>query len=431
MMETFSYRFHRRLHRNRDGAFARLGADATGARRYFCSRPSDDHVCTARAPCAACLALLDAQTEGGRRPTALQDDYLFRTGLLGQQYLTHTFARINLQRVNRTNTPDMQDRVLRRSLYHHVREARALNPSVTGKDVGTPSVLPSTVTGSKRQMNELFMDAMALMAAKGAPSLFLTMTMNPKDADLLSSILHTTPHQKVHHSADLVARIFAELVEDLKEMVGTRHVFGECTGYTYSIEFHSEAAPAAHPHAHIILKHPPKTGVEFDAYCEAEIPAAFSDEVRELRKLVLENNIHTCDAERCLDKNGRCKKHFPFDFCSYTHMYDDSARPIIRRRSPEEGGEQEKVIRQGVSCVFTNRDVVSFNRGATRRYRNHCNVMPTTGWRSIKYVFKYVYKGPDRAMATLRLSKQQQVDHQYRMADEVQQYLEGYFYMHC
>ena len=424
MQRAFCYRFHRRLHCNSDGHFARLNNDVDNKKRYFCYHVSNNQLCTVNFPCASCVQLLDDQTIDGRQPLPLQDDYLFRAQTLYQQYITHSFARTNLNSMNMIRTESMQ-RQFRRDDYQHVKKAVESRSTcdVTGKDLGKPSVLPSSVTGSQRSMHELFMDAMALMNRKGSPSLFLTMTMHPKDEKLLLSILNTTPGEKAHNAPDLVSRIFNELVKDLIEMVGVRHVFGECTGWTYSIEFQKRRLP--HIHMLIILKNPPKMSPDFDRYVSAEIPPEFNTE---LRKIVATNNLHTCSLQ-CRDKNGMCKKHFPQKYTSFTHVPEESSRPIVRRRATtEKDGFSITTMRDNKKVEYTNADVVSYNAKSSMRYRCHLNIMPTTGWRSIKYIFKYVYKGPDRALATMQLTPEQLNRHNYRKADEVLQYLEGFFY---
>jgi len=45
---------------------------------------------------------------------------------------------------------------------------------------GLPVILPSSFSGSPRAMQQLYQDAMAIVAKYGKPDLFVTYTCNPK-----------------------------------------------------------------------------------------------------------------------------------------------------------------------------------------------------------------------------------------------------------
>ena len=92
----------------------------------------------------------------------------------------------------------------------------------------------------------------------------------------------------------------------------------------------------------------------------------------QLRKIVAKNSLHTCNPQ-CLNKNGMWKKHFPQKYTSFTHVPEESSRPIVRRRATtEKDGFSITTMRDNKQVEYTNADV---------------------GWHSIKYIFKYVYKG--------------------------------------
>jgi hypothetical protein len=81
--------------------------------------------------------------------------------------------------------------------------------------------------------------------------------------------------------------------------------------------------------------------------------------------------------------------------------------------------------------------VVAYNRWLCRKYKCHINVEVCNSVKSIKYVYKYVYKGPDRA--ELRLERVEVVDAPHPPpaagarpfhpravdSDEIKEYLEG------
>ena len=62
-------------------------------------------------------------------------------------------------------------------LYHGVQDAIQAGDL---SNVGTPVILPATVTGSKRYMHKPLQDALTLTSKFHKPDLFITMTGNPK-----------------------------------------------------------------------------------------------------------------------------------------------------------------------------------------------------------------------------------------------------------
>ena len=55
--------------------------------------------------------------------------------------------------------------------------------------------------------------------------------------------------------------------------------------------------------------------------------------------------------------------------------------------------------------VVTNRAIVPYNAGLLLEFECHLNVEVCSTVKSVQYLYKYVYKGPDRAMVKLRKEK--------------------------
>lgn len=153
------------------------------------------------------------------------------------------------------------------------------------------------------------------------------------------------------------------------------------------------------PHAHICLfmhkdfKLP--TVEHIDPVISAEIPNEKDDP--ELHALVTEFMIHgPCGAENpkcpCMIDN-KCSKNYPKNFSEFTSI-DSNGYPIYRRR--DNGYCVEK---SGVK--FDNRSVVPYNKVLLKRYQAHINVEWCNQAASIKYLFKYINKGPDRATVAI------------------------------
>ena len=89
-------------------------------------------------------------------------------------------------------------------------------------------------------------------------------------------------------------------------------------------------------------------------------------------------------------KDGVCSKHYPKDFAEAT-VYRAHGYPIYRRRPPEPDSPEP------VYPNHTNRWVVPYNPYLLLRYQCHLNVEVCSTIKAVKYLYKYTYKGPDRA----------------------------------
>ena len=88
-------------------------------------------------------------------------------------------------------------------------------------------------------------------------------------------------------------------------------------------------------------------------------------------------------------RQGKCTKHFPKKSNDQKN-FDLDGFPIYRRRNT--GIEVKK---NGAS--LDNRYVVPYNRNLLVQFNAHINVEVCNNSRSVKYLFKYVHKGSDRA----------------------------------
>ena len=88
--------------------------------------------------------------------------------------------------------------------------------------------------------------------------------------------------------------------------------------------------------------------------------------------------------------NGKCQKSFPKSFQEETNANIDGY-PAYRRRN---NGESVEVGRYRVD----NRYVVPYNKYLLKKYQAHINLEVCSSVKSVKYIFKYVYKGHDCAM---------------------------------
>ena len=72
---------------------------------------------------------------------------------------------------------------------------------------------------------------------------------------------------------------------------------------------------------------------------------------------------------------------------------------------------------------LNNKWVVPYNPFLTRKYNAHINVEIHSSIKSCKYLYKYVYKGPDMASVAMNLQLQNDI-HQ---GDEIHKYVNSLF----
>lgn len=135
-----------------------------------------------------------------------------------------------------------------------------------------------------------------------------------------------------------------------------------------------------------------------DLYISAEIPPK---EKPELRDIIMRHNVHGPCGE--LDPacpcmvNGECSKDYPKDPnpASFT---DDKGFPHYRRRCTE-----KVLLRRNrkPQVLVTDRDVVPWNEYLSMKYDAHINIEQCGTTHVVAYLYKYLCKGPDRALNAL------------------------------
>ena len=95
-------------------------------------------------------------------------------------------------------------------------------------------------------------------------------------------------------------------------------------------------------------------------------------------------------------QNGSCRFHYPKEYQSATVLME--GQWVYRRQSPTTGGVTTDVKGR----VVTNADVVPHNPYLTKRHGGHTNVEACASMKSLSYIFKYIYKGADMVIMSLR-----------------------------
>ncbi|KAI3822900.1 hypothetical protein L1987_10501 [Smallanthus sonchifolius] len=189
------------------------------------------------------------------------------------------------------------------------------------------------------------------------------------------------------------AKIRADLYqEDLKEQLFKKHLIGEFKAYVYVIEFQKRGLP----HANFLLimhtQHKINNPDHYDKVVCAEIP----DMLRhtKLHEIVAKHMIHgPCGRLQtnspCMQGDPKsCRFRYLRQFNELTTQGDD-AYPLYRRRNNE-----INVNVRGKN--LDNRWVVPYNPRLLMMFNCHMNVEVCSSIKSVKYLFKYVYKGHDK-----------------------------------
>ncbi|ONM20919.1 hypothetical protein ZEAMMB73_Zm00001d005363 [Zea mays] len=323
---------------------------------------------------------------------------------LFQQFAVDTYIKIESSRLDfiRKN----QDR-LRADLYQGLVDSM-LDGDIRAEKIGKRTVLSTSFIGGPRDMRRRYMDAMALVRKFGKPDIFLTMTCNPNWDEIRRELL---PGQTPQDRPDLVVRVFHAKLQELKHRLTKQDILGKVRAYVYVVEFQKRGLP----HAHFLLimqrKYKLTCPEQYDLLISAEIP---SNKYPELRKMVIKHMMHgPCGSlnPNCPCTKGRksCKNHYPRPFSDTTLQGKDSY-PVYRRR---DDGRTEKVR----GCELDNRWVVPYNPYLLRLFNCHINVEACGSIKAVKYLFKYIYKGHDRASVVMRDASKADDD-----VDEIKQY---------
>ena len=211
----------------------------------------------------------------------------------------------------------------------------------------------------------------------------------------------------------MVARVFRQKLDALLDLLNKGAVFGQSIAHLATIEFQKRGLP----HAHILMIVAPgdrlTTPEEVDSVICAELPPdpetveddEMKEQLRRLEEIVTTNMIHgPCGAtypySPCME-DGKCTKSYPKAYQKYTLIDPVSSFPVYRRRSPEDGGRVMTIKRGGITFVATNAMVVPYNPYLSLIFNCHINVEKSNSARNAKYLYKYLTKGPDRAMVSV------------------------------
>jgi hypothetical protein len=326
---------------------------------------------------------------------------ILRGGKLLQQYIVDMWAAADQTRLTYLRFHQSE---LRASLYSGLQDALgAQDDNIDLNTLGQRYVLPSSYVGGPRHMQQLFQDAMAMARYYRKVDLFITMTANPEWPEVKRELL---PGQTSYDRPDIVTRVFRVKFRLLIKEIYKHGIFGCAVAFVYTNEFQKRALP--HGHILVVLENGYKilTPADLDTIICAEWPDPTTQPLlfETIKKCMVHGPCGEYNRFSPCMQDGHCSKYYPKDFNEFTTM-DVDGYPLYRRRND---GRSYKVGRH----ILDNRWIVPYNPYLSARFDCHINVECVATLRSIKYPFKYIHKGGDRAT----IEWQQ---------DEIKQYIDG------
>ncbi|KAH7679123.1 DNA helicase protein [Dioscorea alata] len=271
-------------------------------------------------------------------------------------------------------------------------------------------ILPASFIPGPRYMFEKYQDAMAICRYYGYPNLFITFTCNPRWPEI-SDALRIVKGQRPEERPNIVSRVFHIKLRHLIDDLTKKRYFGNSKAVVYTVEFQKRGLP----HVHVLLwlqrENSFMTPAEIDNIVSAELPNKEIDTIgyEVVTSFMLHGPCGTANLQAPCMVDGKCKKIYPKQFRTSTTI-DEDGFPQYRRRDTSITTIQKNI-------ELDNRFVIPHNVDLIVRYQSHINVEICNRTRAVKYLFKYISKGPDRVKAVFETSTSNKID-------EVQNYLD-------
>ncbi|KAF1860425.1 hypothetical protein Lal_00037767 [Lupinus albus] len=146
---------------------------------------------------------------------------LLRSRRLFYQFLVDAYTMVESERLSFIKRNQSKLRV---DKYINLNDSQTTNHS-QGSNIGKRVILPSTFVGSRRYMDQLYFDGMAICSSLGFPDLFLTMTCNPNWPEIVRFL--NPMGLKPLDRPDIILRVFKIKFEELLQNLKKRHVLGK------------------------------------------------------------------------------------------------------------------------------------------------------------------------------------------------------------
>ena len=260
----------------------------------------------------------------------------------------------------------------------------AMDPDRQEDTNTNPSFLSSSVTGSPRHLRKLALNALGVVAEKGKPHVFVTVTCNELWPEIQETLLKG---QSAFDRPDVVVKVFKARLRAILYNLKNGKYFGSKTAYILQvIEYQHRGLP----HAHIIIQlvdgpnhqNIPECIAWIDQYISATMPIVnetSTDEDRLYYGLVNSKMIHSCyhGIGGCLASatSRVCKRNYTDTDVRENTFFDAQGFPIYRRPLHED-------LR-----------IVPHNRQMLLDCDCHINVEFCGTCYTVLYLYSYLFKG--------------------------------------
>ena len=127
-----------------------------------------------------------------------------------------------------------------------------------------------------------------------------------------------------------------------------------------------------------------------------------------------------------MNRENKCEKQYPKCHQEFTTCSEEG-HTTYRRRSPEQGGNTIEKTVQKKQTILDNKWVVPYNPYLLLKYEGHCNVEYVNTVQSVKYLYKYVLKGPDKVHVEI-FEVNDTDGTKKKIHDEIKQFAQGRYY---
>nr|XP_016472237.1 PREDICTED: uncharacterized protein LOC107794274 [Nicotiana tabacum] len=165
---------------------------------------------------------------------------LLLCGRLLQQFVVDMYIKLETTRLEFFR---LEQALLRREILQGIVDS-IMAGEYRGDKVGQRVILSAPFIGGPRDMRRRYMDAMALVQHFGKPDLFITMTCNPDWAEIQENLCEGQLEQD---RPDLVTRVFRAKLQDLKDQIFKKKIFGPVAAHVFVVEFQKKRSTTHTP----------------------------------------------------------------------------------------------------------------------------------------------------------------------------------------